>query len=149
MTSPLISWLAALLLAAASITPLAGQPTAAPDRKGPNPHVSVESRIAELRTRLQITEAQQPQWNAFTQVMRENAAHMQQVLAEHGQRQDMSALDDLRAYAAIAEAHAQDMQRLVPAFQTLYEAMSPDQKQLADTTFRQFQRSEARRLGKQ
>jgi hypothetical protein len=109
----------------------------------------VENRIRDLHSRLRITGAQQPQWDAFTQVMRENAAHMQQVFAERSHLPAMSALDDLRSYAAIAEAHAEDMQRLVPAFQALYDALSPEQKRLADATFRQFQRGEGMPPGRQ
>ncbi len=152
MPSILTRRCAALLVAAALTsltTPLAAQPTGSvPAQRGPDARAAVENRIAELHSRLRITAAQQAQWDALTQVMRENAAHMRQVVAEHGRTQNMSALDDLRAYASVTQAHAEDMQRLVPAFQTLYEAMSPEQQQVADTTFRQFQHNATRRAGK-
>ena len=46
----------------------------------------------------------------------------------------MNAIDDLRSYAAIAQAHAEDMQRLVPAFETLYGTLTPAQQKDADVT---------------
>jgi hypothetical protein len=51
----------------------------------------------------------------------------------------MSAVDDLRSNAGIAEARAQDMRRLVPAFETLYDAMPPEQRRLADAAFKEFE----------
>jgi hypothetical protein len=36
----------------------------------------------------------------------------------------------------VAMNHAQDMQKLVPAFQTLYDTMSDSQKKTADQVFR-------------
>lgn len=102
----------------------------------------VEQHIADLHRRLQITQAEEPQWKAFAQVMRENAEHMDQAVDEARRRQgaNVNALEDLQTYAAIAEAHAQDVQRLVPAFQALYEAMPPQQRRVADQVFRSFER---------
>ena len=109
----------------------------------------VERHIAELHRRLNITPQEEPLWNAFAQVMRENAAHMDQTFkARHAQGANMNAVDDLRSYAAVAQAHAEDMQRLIPAFQALYEAMPQQQQKTADQVFRDFEhRREQRRAG--
>jgi len=45
-------------------------------------------------------------------------------------------VDDLQSYAAIADAHADGLKKLIPAFQALYTAMSDDQKKTADMLFR-------------
>jgi protein CpxP len=47
---------------------------------GKNVEERVERRIKELHTQLRITPAEEPQWNQFAQVMRENARERR---AEH------------------------------------------------------------------
>ena len=100
----------------------------------------VEGRIAGLQSRLKITPAQQPQWDAFANVMRENAAHMETLQHERaGKVATMNASEDMRSYADVARAHADDLQHLAAAFDTLYADMTPDQKAAADRTFHEFQ----------
>jgi periplasmic protein CpxP/Spy len=97
----------------------------------------VEQRIASLHEQLGITSAQETQWNDFAQVMRDNASHMQQRLDQRSQGfGQMSAVQNLNSYAAIAEEHAQDMQRLASAFEPLYNSFSDEQKRTADQVFR-------------
>ncbi|MBN9562765.1 MAG: Spy/CpxP family protein refolding chaperone [Alphaproteobacteria bacterium] len=99
----------------------------------------VEKRITNLHARLKITPAQEQQWNQFAQVMRDNAKQMDQDYQQRSQRvQEMSALDNMQSYAKLAEAHAQDVQKLVPAFEALYNSMSAEQKHTADQVFRSY-----------
>lgn len=101
----------------------------------------VEGHIADLRKRLVITPAQEPQWRAFTDVMRQNATRMQASYADRQARTaPMTAVDDLRAYASMERARAEDVERLIPAFETLYQSMTPEQRAAADKTFHDFQR---------
>lgn len=105
----------------------------------------VEQRISDLHTRLKITPAEEPNWNAFAETMRQNADHMDQLMQQRAASQGKrNALDDMRSYAEMAQAHAEDMQRLVPAFEKLYDSLSPEQKQIADQTFTRYERQEAR-----
>jgi hypothetical protein len=68
--------------------------------------------------------------------MRDNAHDMDQSLQQRGaQLATMSAADDMQSYAQIAQQHAQNMQKLSAAFQTLYASMSDDQKKNADMVF--------------
>ena len=107
--------------------------------------VPVERRIAGLQRRLKITPAQQPEWDAFTTVMRQNAAHMEGLERDRADKvATMTAPEDMRSYADLARTHAEDLQRLVPAFDELYAAMSPEQKAVADRTFHEFQGRGAR-----
>ncbi len=102
--------------------------------------VQVERRITGLQRRLKITPEQQPQWDAFTAVMRQNAGHMETLQRDRADKvTTMTASEDMRSYAEVARAHADDLQRLVPAFDTLYAAMTPEQKATADRTFHEFQ----------
>ena len=106
----------------------------------------VEARIKQLHTQLGITQAQEPQWDQFAKVMRDNGSDMDKVLAERAQQfKSMNAVQDMESYQRVAEAHVRHLQKLVPAFQTLYDSMSPEQKQKADQVFRA--RSEARAQG--
>jgi periplasmic protein CpxP/Spy len=97
---------------------------------------NVEDRIAYLHNQLKITPAQETQWNAFADVMRSNAQTMQQLFEQRRSATNVTALDDMKQYADIAQAHADDMKKLVDAFQPLYDGFTPDQKKLADETFR-------------
>ncbi len=97
----------------------------------------VEERIAYLHSALKITADQEPQWKTFADVMRSNGQTMADLYKQRveGEAQ-RNALDDMKQYAQITQAHADDMQKLVSAFEPLYTGFSPEQKKLADTTFR-------------
>jgi len=105
----------------------------------------VDHYIADLHRRLRITAAEQPQWDVFAQTVRDNATHMDQLSKARHDAAAMNAVEDLKSYAELAEAHAQDMQRLVPTFEALYAAMPPEQQKLADTEFKAFEARGMRR----
>ncbi len=112
-------------------------PAPRPERDG---MAQVERRIAGLQRRLKITPAQQPQWDAVTAVMRQNATHMDALQRDRADKvAAMTASEDMQSYAGLARAHADDLQRLVPAFDALYATMTPEQKAVADRTFHDFQ----------
>jgi periplasmic protein CpxP/Spy len=127
--------------------PLTAAPPAAPAKpmtpaqaaRARQEAAKVEQQIAELRRRLHITPAEQPQWAALAQTMRDNANHINELFEGRDAAENMNAVEDLKSHAAIAEAHARDLERLVPAFEALYDVMSSEQKRLADTAFRQFE----------
>jgi periplasmic protein CpxP/Spy len=98
----------------------------------------VEERIAQLHASLKITQQQEDQWSKFADVMRDNAHTMGDLYRQRvAQRDTVSALDDMKQYAQITQADAEGTKRLVDAFEPLYTSLSPDQKKLADTAFRQ------------
>jgi protein CpxP len=118
--------------AAAQPSPLSGHPVA-----GKTAKERVEQRIKELYSQLHITPAERPKWDQFAQVMRDNARDMDQAYAQRVEQfQSMTALQNMQSYEQIAMEHAQNLQKLVPAFQDLYNAMPDQQKQLADQVFR-------------
>ena len=97
----------------------------------------VEQRITEMHKKLKITTAQEPQWASFAAVMRGNATDMQAVMAVRTSGfNKMSAVDNMQSYQAMAQQHAAALQKLVPAFATLYAALSAEQKTAADEMFR-------------
>jgi hypothetical protein len=97
----------------------------------------VEAHINAMRRQLHITTAQETQWNAVAQVMRDNA-HAIADLREEGaeQAKSMTAIDHIKAYAAITDAQAAGIHKFLPAFQALYDTMSDAQKKTADALFR-------------
>ena len=93
---------------------------------GKNMEERVDNHIKQLHAQLQITPAEQPQWEQFAQVMRDNARDMDRAFIQRA----------MQSYEQIAEAHAQHLQKLVPAFDNLYNAMPEQQKKLTDQVFR-------------
>ncbi len=97
----------------------------------------IEARIKELHAKLKITKDQEEQWKAVTDVMRENAARMEQLVKARAEgAKTMTAVDDLKSYAEIADAHAEGLKKFISAFEALYNGMSDDQKKHADALFR-------------
>jgi protein CpxP len=97
----------------------------------------VEARIAELRTKLKITPAQSLQWDAFANVMRDNARGMDSAFESRSSgRPKMNAVENMQSYSTLADQHAQDLRKLTPAFADLYNVMSDEQKRNADEVFR-------------
>ena len=117
---------------AASGSPMASHPV--PGKKAED---RVERYIKELHARLRITPTEETQWSQFAEVMRENARDMDQAFMQRAEQfPTMNAVQNLQSYEQLAEAHAQRVQKLIPAFQNLYNVMPEQQKQLADQVFR-------------
>ncbi|MBW4090933.1 MAG: Spy/CpxP family protein refolding chaperone [Proteobacteria bacterium] len=122
---------------AASQAMPSAQPPAAATAKPPTMAERVDRRIADLHSALKITPAQAPQWRRFTAVMRENARDIDHAMHVRVDRlPSMNAEQNMQSYAHIAAIHAEGMRKLVPAFEHLYAAMSPAQKQTVDQVFR-------------
>jgi hypothetical protein len=101
----------------------------------------VEAQVTRLHDQLHITAAQTEQFNALAQVMRDNrTSHAEQVKEKRQNEANMTALEDMQAYAEIAQNHADGAKKLATAFETLYSSLSDDQKKAADEAFRQHKR---------
>jgi protein CpxP len=97
----------------------------------------VEARIKELHKKLRITPAQETQWNNLAQVMRENARTMQDLERKRAEDvKTISAVDVIKSYADVIEAHEAGMKKFIPAFEDLYSSLSAEQKKIADDLFR-------------
>ena len=136
--------LPAIMAASLAAPAFAQAPAATPATAStPSPAVKrhdamVEHRITELRTKLKITPAQQKPFDDFAQAMRDNATRMDDVITQHKPGADVSAVEQLKTYAALSQSHAEEVGRLVGPFSALYDALSSEQKKLADQSFRDF-----------
>jgi len=96
-----------------------------------------QERLNRLRDQLRITAAEEPAWNQFAQTSMQNAASLDQAYHQRAEQvPTANAMQNLQSFAQIQMRQAQDMQRLVPIFQSLYSKLTPQQQQIADQTFR-------------
>lgn len=110
----------------------------------------VEARIKELHKRLHITGAQETQWNNLTQVMRDNAKAMQDLEKQRAEDvKTIGAVDVVKSYGSVIEAHEAGMKKFIPAFEALYDSMSDAQKKTADALFRGRARAAAKKETKE
>lgn len=127
----------------ADATPMQAAPTEKKKMSNPmspnkNSGETIESHIKNLHDKLQITAAQESKWNDVAQVMRDNADRLAALAKARSENaKTMTAVDDLKSYAEIAKAHEEGIEKLLPAFITLYDSMSDAQKKAADADFRE------------
>jgi hypothetical protein len=155
----LLTVLALALPAAASaqstVTPAPGAaPAAAPATppsattvKRPARHSAggIDRRIADLHKRLKITPAEEPQWKQVADIMRQNEEAVAAAVKDRVEHmKTMNAMENLQSFQKIADAHDQGLQKLIPAFQALYDSMSDAQKKNADAVFRAVAERHAR-----
>jgi len=97
----------------------------------------VEARIKDMHAKLKITQAQEEQWAKVAKVMRDNEKVMEPLINSRMEKyKTMTAIDDLKSYGEITDAHADAIKRFTPIFATLYASMSDAQKKDSDTMFR-------------
>jgi len=120
--------------APAQQAPAQPAPSASTAQNGPD---AMQQHIDALHTMLEITPAEDPQWNRFAQAMTANADSMHQAFEQRGtQLATMNAAQNMQSYAQLSALHARNMQSVADAFQALYAVMTPAQQQNADMVFR-------------
>ncbi len=108
-----------------------------------------EARIEELYSKLKITPAQEGLWDNVTRVMRDDAKTMEALIKARTEKaSSMNAVDDLKSYSEITEAHARGLKEFIAAFEPLYASMSETQKKDADALFRHQGRGKAKARAK-
>lgn len=125
---------------AANSSPIAQAPSARSPSEDSRGDAQVEGRIAQLHKQLKITKDQESDWNTLARDMRENAQRMSSLLQERAdasKSKPMNAVDNLKSYEQITDAHADGLKKITPDFEKLYNQMSPAQKKTADSVFNQ------------
>jgi len=103
-------------------------------------HMSrVDDRIKELHETLDVTPAQEPKWRKVSQVMRQNEKSIHKLVEARHEKENATAVEDLKSYERIAYAHDQGLRKLIPAFETFYKSLTPDQKSNADNMFGKYE----------
>ncbi|HXX74655.1 MAG TPA: Spy/CpxP family protein refolding chaperone [Nitrospiraceae bacterium] len=128
-----------ILMAQAPLSP-APTETTHPPRPGMKPESSagnrVDAHVKKLHAELRITPAQEELWKSVVEVMRENDQTMDALHKSRAeQAATMTAVDDVKSYAAIADAHADGLKKFASVFEPLYNSMSDEQKKNADKVF--------------
>jgi hypothetical protein len=101
-------------------------------------NAQVEKHITALHGTLKITPAEESQWANVAQTMRGSAIELDKAIDKRAAIVDSgTAVDNLKAYGEIAQAHLDSVKKLATAFSPLYDAMPDDQKKLADEVFAQ------------
>jgi periplasmic protein CpxP/Spy len=128
------------LIVAAAMGDATGATGAAPQqRQFRSASERVEARLAKIQTALQITSAQQSQWESFANVLRKHAravdGRIQQYRAQAGQgaaRPNVSAIERLERMQRMTADRYNRLGEVIAAAKPLYDVLSPEQKQAAD-----------------
>jgi protein CpxP len=97
-----------------------------------------EKHIKELHAKLKITAGEETLWAPVAETMRTNTVEIDKVVDKREAIiASATAIDDLNAYADIAQAHADSVKKLSLVFAPLYAAMPDAQKKIADEVFTQ------------
>jgi hypothetical protein len=95
-----------------------------------------ESQIKQLQEGLKITGEQTELWDNLTKVMRENAKDMDAMIKGSPSQKTMDALEHMKFHKQLTEAHLNQMNKFIPAFEALYNTMSDEQKSASNTLLR-------------
>lgn len=120
--------------------PRSTAPAASTGTVKPRSNGQVEAHITQLHKQLKITQDQESDWNKVAQDMRDSAQQMSTLVEQRNdaaKSKPMNAVDNLKNYAEIADAHADSLKKITPDFESLYDKMSPAQQKTADKLFNQ------------
>ena len=109
------------------------------ERAFARPSERVEARLAYIKTALKIADAQQPQWDAYAQLVRKNAQDMDQRFQARrsgaparAERQRPNAIERLERAQSFHAAAITRLNQLLAVEKPLYAALSPEQQKVAD-----------------
>ncbi len=95
-----------------------------------------EARLAYVRTALKITDAQQPQWEAFANVLRKHAQRrdeFRKARLEQGKpARAANAIERLERRQKLMTLASERMNEVLAAAKPLYASLTPEQQQIAD-----------------
>jgi len=99
----------------------------------------VEQRIKTIHDKLNLAPDQEDEWQDVADVMRENETDIHKLIRERRENPPTTAVQDLKSYEAIADAHTDGIKKLVPVFESFYDDLSDQQKARADKLFGRFE----------
>ena len=99
---------------------------------GGDPAAMVDTHLASLKTLLKINTSQEPAWQAFVTAAKAQAAGMQALHAQMQAGTATTAPERMAQHAAAMQQRSAGMATMSTAFSTLYAALTPEQKAIAD-----------------
>jgi hypothetical protein len=104
------------------------------------PGERAEARLAYLKTALQITPAQQAQWDAFANTIRAQAREQDRRIQERRAQRDQhaeehqrpTAVERLQRKEQFYTVVLEDLKQRIAAGKPLYAVLTPEQQQIAD-----------------
>jgi protein CpxP len=146
---PSLALLAMAGTATLAVPSFAADAPAAAGKASMSHEEKTDDRIKSIHDKLGITGDQEKAFGKLADVMRDNAKNMDEAVAkQEAAEQTASALDDLKAYQATAQAHADNVKELIPAFESLYAVLNDDQKKEADSLFVPGKRGPGKKMSK-
>ncbi|MBM3535451.1 MAG: hypothetical protein FJX60_20765 [Alphaproteobacteria bacterium] len=136
--SPLFAALLTAGIVAIAVPVALAQPVARP---GPEHNFNrhMDGRVAFLKAELKITPQQQPAFDAYARVLRQNAGEMDATMrkrrdarAADSEGKPPTAIEQMERRAEAAKLAAAHTQRSLDAFAPLYAQLSDEQKKSAD-----------------
>jgi len=101
---------------------------------GGDPSVMIDSRLGDLKARLQITAAQEAAWQAFAAQAKQQAAGMQAMRTQ--MQHDTGTAPERMAHRSTAmQQRGAAMATMATAFNALYAVLTPEQKAVADQNY--------------
>jgi hypothetical protein len=111
----------------------------APSYRGWSVEGMAQQHLRELHNTLGITASEQPAWNQFAETALGDARTLDQLYRQRAETlPSMNAVQNMRSFAQIEAQKAANVQRALPAFESLYAELTPGQRQAADQTFRNY-----------
>ena len=102
----------------------------------------IDGQLAYYRAELHITDAQQPQWNAFADAFRAAANTLREAVTRATQGGGQTAAPDLlQRRIALLSAQLEALRSVEAAGRPLYAALSDEQKRAADQLMAEHFRS--------
>jgi hypothetical protein len=93
----------------------------------------IEQRLARFQADLKLTPAQEPLWQEFAEQARAKAGKGMRAMRDTMQDPSLSAPDRMERRAAAMREQVAAMEATHAKFKRLYDALTPDQKRVADT----------------
>jgi hypothetical protein len=97
-----------------------------------DPAARADKHLARFKAELKLTAAQEPLWQAFADKVKAEAGKGFQAMRDNSQDLSLSAPDRMTKRTEIMKERVAAMESVNASFRPLYDALSPDQKRVAD-----------------
>lgn len=97
-----------------------------------DPAARADQHLAQLKSDLKLTAEQEPLWQAFAEKAKAEAGKGFQAMRDNVQDLSLSAPDRMARMTEIMKQRVAAMESVNASFKQLYDALSPEQKRVAD-----------------